>query len=413
MKAIIVGAGVGGLTSALFLNKYGIECEIYEQVPELRELGVGITLQTNAVRELGNLDLLPSLHTTGVSSQHLYYLTRRGQPVWDEPRGLAAGHDTPQFFVHRGRLQSLLYRAVMERLRDGSVHLGHRLASFARTPDGVEAHFVDRDGSPIAAATADLLIGADGIHSTVRRRINPNEGGPRWGGLILWRGAVEWPEFLGGASVLIAGGSKCKFVAYPIAPGATAKTFLTNWVVQASVGTPGSEPPHREDWSQPARREDLEPFLGKFTVPQIDVRRLIAKTGIFWEYPMCDRDPIEKWSVDRAILLGDAAHPMYPMGGNGGSQAILDAACLARELSSQSNLDDSFAAYVQERLPPTNAIAAANRTGGPENVIDVVEERAPDGFDDIERVMPRAERETIMGNYAKQAGYALVRPGGS
>ncbi len=409
MKAIIVGAGIGGLTTALFLHKYGIDCEIYDQVPSLRELGVGITLQINAVRELANLDLLPSLAEAGISSQHLYYLTRLGQPVWDEPRGIAAGHDTPQFFVHRGRLQSLLYRAVVQRLPAASVHLGHQLKSFTQTSEAITASFVDKTGAPIATATGDLLIGADGIHSTVRKHINPAEPGPRWGGLVLWRGAVEWPEFLGGASVLIAGGSTCKFVAYPIAPGENANTRLTNWVVQAKVGDAGSEPPHREDWSQPARREDLEPFLAKFAIPQIDIRELVARTDSFWEYPMCDRDPIETWSIGRATLLGDAAHPMYPMGGNGGSQAILDAAFLVRQFSTGAQLEHCLAAYVEERLPRTNAVASANRKGGPESVIDVVEERAPNGFDDIETVMPRAEREAIMNNYAKQAGYALAR----
>jgi 2-polyprenyl-6-methoxyphenol hydroxylase-like FAD-dependent oxidoreductase len=409
VKAIIIGAGVGGLTTALFFHSRGIDCELYEQVPTLRELGVGITLQTNAVKELIDLGLLPALDAVAIGSEHLYYFTRRGQLVWDEPRGLAAGYGTPQFFIHRGQLQSLLYRAVLERLPAGSLHLGHRLEAVRQSSNGVEATFVDRTGAVIATARGDLLVGADGIHSTVRRDVVPGEGEPRWSGLILWRGATNWPQFFGGASLLIAGGVSTKFVVYPIGPGATPETRLTNWAAQARMAPEGSPSPHREDWTRPARREDVAPILARFSVPQIDIRALVAATDVFWEYPMCDRDPAPRWSVGRVTLLGDAAHPMYPMGANGASQAILDASCLVNAITSHDDIGDALAAYAAERLPKTAAIVRSNRTGGPEGVIDAVEERAPNGFEDVNAVLAHAEREAIVRGYAKQGGYGRER----
>ncbi len=406
MKAVIVGAGVGGLTTALYFHGRGIDCEVYEQVPVLQELGVGITLQTNAVKMLVEVGLLPALDAVAVRSEHLYYATRRGQLVWDEPRGLAAGYDTPQFFIHRGHLQSLLYRAVLERLPAGAIHLAHRLADIRQSPNGVEATFVDRNGATIGVAGGDLLVGADGIHSTVRTHIIPGESAPRWSGLVLWRGAVDWPQFLGGASLLISGGVDTKFVTYPIAPGATPVTRLTNWAAQARVAPEGTVLPDRADWTRPARRGDLAPILDRFSVPQIDIRALVEATDVFWEYPMCDRDPAPRWSVGCVTLLGDAAHPMYPMGANGASQAILDASCLTDAILNHDAIDAALAAYAGDRLPKTAAIVRSNRTGGPEGVIDAVEARAPNGFDDVDAVLARDEREAIVRGYAKQGGYA-------
>jgi 2-polyprenyl-6-methoxyphenol hydroxylase-like FAD-dependent oxidoreductase len=133
---------------------------------------------------------------------------------------------------------------------------------------------------------------------------------------------------------------------------------------------------------------------------------LIEATPEFWEYPMCDRDPLPRWSHGRVTLLGDAAHPMYPVGSNGASQAILDARSLADALARAEHPAHGLSAYEAERLPMTAAIVRSNRTGGPEGVIDAVEELAPDGFDDIEAVLPYDERAAIVRGYATKAGFA-------
>jgi len=409
MKALIIGAGVGGLVTALMLHARGIGCAIYEQAGALAELGVGITLQTHAVKQLAGLGLLPALDEVAIRSEHLHYATKRGQPVWDEPRGLRAGYDTPQFFIHRGHLQGVLHRAVRERLPADTLRLGHRLAAISQSASGVEAAFIGRDGTPRGTAAGDLLIGADGIHSAVRAALLPGEGAARWSGLILWRGATDWPAFLGGASLLICGGVEAKFVCYPIAPGARPDTRLTNWAAITRLAPEGTPPPHRQDWSRAAPRDAVAPLLARFAVPQIDLPALVAATATFWEYPMCDRDPAPRWSEGRVTLLGDAAHPMFPMGANGASQAILDARCLADALAAGPDIVAALAAYQHERLPLTAEIVRANRTGGPEQVIDAVEALAPDGFADIDAVLPRDARAAIVRGYARMAGYGPAR----
>src|SRR5215217_2257961 len=386
MKAIIVGGGIGGLTTALMLRARGIDCELFEQSDTIRELGVGINTLPHAIRELTGLGLLDRLDAAAVRTDQLYYLNRHGQEVWREPRGLDAGHDVPQFSVHRGRLQSVIHRAVEERLGPEAIHTGCRLGTFAQHEGGVVAHFFDRTGAHVKAARGDILVGADGIHSRVREMLFPDEGPPCWNGIMLWRGALDWPAFLTGRSMIVAGGMAAKCVVYPIAEGSRSDRRLTNWAVAAKIGDASTPMPHKEDWSRPGRMEELKAHLQLFRIPFVDVRRLIEATPEFWEYPMCDRDPLPRWSHGRVTLLGDAAHPMYPVGSNGASQAILDARALADRLQSSEHPMAALHAYEAERLPKTAEIVRANRKGGPEGVIDAVEALAPDGFTDIEAV---------------------------
>ena len=135
---------------------------------------------------------------------------------------------------------------------------------------------------------------------------------------------------------------------------------------------------------------------------------MVETTGEFWEYPLCDRDPLPRWSHGRVTLLGDAAHPMYPVGSNGASQAILDARCLADALVSSEHPRQALLAYEQKRLPMTADIVCANRRGGPEGVIDAVEQLAPDGFDNVDKVLSYSQREAIVRGYASKAGFAAV-----
>jgi 2-polyprenyl-6-methoxyphenol hydroxylase-like FAD-dependent oxidoreductase len=407
MKAIIVGAGIGGICTALMLHKRGVACEVYEQANEIRELGVGLTLLPHAVKQLVELDLLAELDRIAIRSAHLRFLTRRGQGVWDEPRGMAAGYDVPQFFIHRGRLHGVLHEALRRRA-PGALRLDRRLTDYSQSGGRVTARFVDKDGRG-HVAEGDVLIGADGIHSAVRRQMLPDEGAPRWSGLMLWRGAVERPAFLDGATVMILGGVDAKFVVYPIAPGSEPGLKLTNWAVMIRLAPDGAEPPSRENWSKVGDRAELTPYLDRFKSDVVDLAGVVAATETFWEYPMCDREPIENWTQGRATLLGDAAHPMYPMGANGASQAILDARRLADELARSTNIEAALAAYQADRLPNTTAIVFSNRKGGPEGVIDAVEARAPEGFADIDEVMSRAERQAFMTGYARQAGFAVAQ----
>jgi 2-polyprenyl-6-methoxyphenol hydroxylase-like FAD-dependent oxidoreductase len=411
MKAIIIGAGIGGLTTALMLHSRGIDCEVFEQSPAIHELGVGINVLPIAIGELAELGLIDALDKVAIRTRELVYMTRRGQQVWHEARGLDAGFEHPQFSIHRGRLQAVIARAVFERLGSDRVHLGQRLQDFQQDARGVQASFIDARGQPGMSVSADLLIGADGIHSTVRSHLFPQEGPPSWGGLMLWRGATDWPAFQDGKTMLIAGGLGAKAVVYPIATGAHDGERLTNWAILSRIGEAGTPPPRKQDWSRPGEREELMSRVGAFMLPQVDIAALIAATAEFWEYPMCDRDPLPRWSHGRITLLGDAAHPMYPVGSNGASQAILDSRCLADELSKgEVGISDALARYEADRLPKTAAIVISNRSGGPEGVIDAVEALAPDGFADIEAVLPLEERRKIVQGATRLSSAAAARP---
>lgn len=406
MKAIVVGGGIGGLTTALMLKDRGLEAEVYEQSSEIRELGVGINTLPHAIKELKKLGLLARLDEVGLRTYELIYTNRFGQEIWREPRGIEAGFDVPQFSIHRGRLQTVVHEAVKQRLGAGAIHTGCRLGAYSQDEGGVTAWFFDREGRHVKTARGDVLIGADGIHSFVRASLFPHEGPPSWNGILLWRGASEWPAFLTGRSMIVAGGMREKLVVYPIAEGYRPGLKLMNWAVAVKLGDGSSPPPRKEDWSRPGKREELMPHVARFRIPQLNVPALIEATPEFYEYPMCDRDPLPAWTHGRVTLLGDAAHPMYPVGSNGASQAILDARCLADRLAGAEHPMAALRAYEAERLPKTAEIVRSNRRGGPEGVIDAVEALAPDGFDDIDAVLSHAEREAIVKGYAQKAGFA-------
>ncbi|MRX52291.1 FAD-binding protein [Paracoccus sp. S-4012] len=411
MRVIIAGAGIGGLTAALDLHRAGIACTVYEKVPELMQLGVGITLLPHAINHLAELGLLDTLDRVGIRTERMIYRTRQGQDVWDTPRGIAAGYDVPQISIHRGDLQSVLLDAVTERLPAGTVRLDAALESVTQHEGGVTAIFRRADGSHFTDC-ADALVGADGIHSALRRHLFPGEGQPHWSGLMLWRGAVDWPAFMDGRTIINSGGIARKFIFYPIGPGNTPGTQLMNWACVVRQAEPGAPTPGRESWNSEAKQEVLLPILDDFTVPETDIHAMIRATPVFWDFPMCDRDPLTRWTHGRVTLMGDAAHPMYPFGANGAAQAILDAEALGRHLASGAVLE-GLAAYEAERLPKVNEVVANNRAGGPERVIDEAEARAaslPGGrFDDLEAILPAAERDAIVNGYARIAGFDAER----
>jgi 5-methylphenazine-1-carboxylate 1-monooxygenase len=380
MRVIIVGAGIGGLATALMLHRRGIRAEIYEQAAEVREVGVGINTLPHAIRELAELDLLPALDRVAIRTKELAYFNRQGQEVWREPRGIDAGHPVPQFSIHRGRLQAVLYDAVRERLGPDAVRTGLSLAGFLQDEAGVTAHFTDAlKGDAGRTVRGDVLVACDGIHSVVRRRFFPDEGPPRWDGVLMWRGATEWGPWGDGRTMAIGGGMGAKCVLYPIAEAEGGRQLM-NWVVFVKMADGKVSPPPKESWSRPAHRSQVLPYAKRFALPDFDLAALVEATPQIFEYPMCDRDPLPRWTHGRVTLLGDAAHPMYPVGSNGASQAILDARALGDALARAEHPMQALHAYEAERRPKTAEIVLLNRKGGPERVIDEVEKRAPAGF---------------------------------
>lgn len=412
MRVLIAGAGIGGLTTALMLHARGLPCQLWEAAREVREVGVGINVLPHAIQEFDRLGLLDALDRVAVRTSHLYYYTRNGQQVWDEPRGMLAGHEVPQFSIHRGRLQKTLHDAVIDRLGQDAVQCGRRLAGFVQDEGGVTAQFTDTtEGGPAQVARGDVLICADGIHSAGRRQFYPGEGAPSWNGVSMWRGAVVAEPWRDGTVMAIGGGFGAKLVLYPIAPPESDGRQLMNWVVNVRTKDPSISPPPPDSWSRRVPLATVLPHAGRFRVPEYDIEALVRATAEIYEYPMADRDPLPRWTFGRVTLLGDAAHPMYPVGSNGASQAVLDARCLTDALASQPHPRAALWAYEAERRPKTAEIVAQNRKGGPEGVIDAVEKLAPAGFDDIDTVLSRDDREALVKGYAKMAGFALVRRG--
>jgi 2-polyprenyl-6-methoxyphenol hydroxylase-like FAD-dependent oxidoreductase len=407
MKVIIAGGGVGGLVTGLMLHARGIDCEIFEQSDAIRELGVGINTLPHAIKELADLGLLDRLDAVAIRTYELIYANRFGQEIWREPRGVDAGYEVPQFSIHRGRLHAMLWQAARECLGTAALSPDRRLIGYTQHADHVEATFQEAGGTR-EVLTGEALIGADGIHSTLRASLHPDDPGISWNGIQMWRGAVDWPAFDGGDSMVIAGDAVAKLVLYPIGPGATENTRLTNWVIYARVAEPGTPPPARENWSRLGQYDAFRHLAERLHLPFIDISQLIQSTAEIFEYPMCDRDPLPWWTQARVTLLGDAAHPMYPVGSNGASQAILDARCLC-DLLAKHSAPEALLAYEADRLPATAAVVASNRVGGPERVIDLVANRAPDGFAQIEDIATEAELAGIVRGYAQLAGFSGQR----
>lgn len=216
----------------------------------------------------------------------------------------------------------LLLEAVRERLGVERVHLNHSLDSFEQdepTSSPVTLTFAQKkSGAPSSTPTftSDLVIAADGINSTVRRHLYLSEGPPNFSGRILWRGCLEREAFLTSASMIWSGHANQKFIAYPIMKYSDRSKSLVNWIAELRVrdeDDPDTTPPEKADWLNTVPKEKFAPKFREWTFGFLNVPDLIEKTERVYEYPMCDRTPVERWSFGRLTLLGDAAHPMYPM----------------------------------------------------------------------------------------------------
>lgn len=403
---LIIGAGIGGLVTALSLHAAGYACEIYESVNEIKALGVGINLLPHAARELDELGVLERLLEVSVQPTTLRYFTRRGQPIWSEARGLAAGYRWPQLSIHRGVLQQTLLEITRERIGAAHIHTGHHLHNVFSDESGATAEFcAGRRGPHLATIRGSMVIAADGIHSVVRALHYPNEGMPRWNGALLWRGSAEIDPLFDGRTMVWAGHPDLKFVGYPIRDLPNGKQ-LFNFI--AEFRTQNQQLAEREDWNQPGVLSDFIDRFEDWRFDWLDVPALIRSAPGTYRFPMVDRDPVERWTFGRTTLLGDAAHPMYPIGSNGASQAILDARVLAGCLQSYPNdYATALERYDNIRRPATAKIVLANRGFGPEMPMKLVEERAPNGFTHINDVITPDEILQVTEGYRATAGFAL------
>lgn len=405
MTVLIAGGGIAGLTLALSCHQAGIACRVFEQMDALKPLGVGINLQPHAVRELFELGLEPELEAIGVKTREVAYFSKTGRAIWAEPRGRHAGYNWPQYSVHRGALQMMLFDAVRERLGQDAVVTGARVTGFREGPNTVQAS-IAANGGVDADCQGTVLIGCDGIHSQLRHAFHPHEGPPVWGGSILWRGTALAKPFLSGATMAMAGHEAQKFVTYPIIrPDPESGMQLINFI--AELKTDPSKGWRREDYNRTANLDDFLPVFEDWRFDWLDIPALILSAEQIFEYPMIDRNPLPRWTQGRVTLLGDAAHPMYPIGSNGASQAIIDARVLVREFMDKGVGPEALDAYECERREATSTIVLANRANGPDQVIQMVEERCGGVFDNIDDIITREERVAIAAGYKKLAGFDI------
>jgi 2-polyprenyl-6-methoxyphenol hydroxylase-like FAD-dependent oxidoreductase len=405
MKILIAGAGIGGLSAALSLHKAGFDVHVYESAKEIKALGVGINLLPHAVRVLTNLGLHHEMSKVAVPTSELVYFNKFGQKIWQESRGQFAGYKWPQYSIHRGTLQMIFLEAVKRELGEDRLYMAHTLQHCTNTGNAVEASFINKETKElIATVQADVLIGADGIHSVVRKQFYPDEGAPKFSGIILHRGITRAKSFLTSSSMIMAGYPAQKFVAYPITPALDEEgNQLINWIADLQVDATQTIPV--QDWNRKADKQKLVSAFSGWKFDWLNIPTMISDAVAVYEFPMSDRDPVSKWSFDRITLLGDAAHPMYPIGSNGASQAILDVESLTSAFQKNEDPVLALRQYESERLPATTNIVLHNRQMGPEQVMQIAEERAPGGFKNIQDVISQQELEAIAARYKKLAGF--------
>ncbi|MGB6163720.1 MAG: flavin-dependent oxidoreductase [Pseudonocardiaceae bacterium] len=406
MDVLIAGAGLGGLSAALSLHAAGIEVRVIDAARELRAMGVGINILPHATRELVELGLADELAATGIPTRELISYDRFGSRICGEPRGLAAGYRWPQYSIHRGELQMMLLHAVRQRLGAEAVRTGLAVERCEDSGAQVSVELRDRWTGRLVIESADVLVGADGINSAVRAQLHPTEGPPIWNGIHLWRGVTDTDPFLDGRTMILSGANPI-VVAYPVSRIAEQHgRSSVNWGVAARLAQPTHAP--LGDWHHLGGLADVLPHVADRCFAWLDMPALVRAAPRIWEYPMVDRDPLPHWGTGRISLLGDAAHPMYPHGSNGGTQAIIDGRVLAWELARADNPVAGLAAYEDARRERMNALVVSNRQGGPERIVQLVEQRAPHGFTRIEDVITNDELDSIARQYQKTAGFDVT-----
>jgi 2-polyprenyl-6-methoxyphenol hydroxylase-like FAD-dependent oxidoreductase len=403
---LIAGGGIGGLSLALTLHQIGVPCLVFEAVPQLQPLGVGINLQPNAVRELFDLGLGESaLDTIGIQAREWALVGRNGKDIYAEPRGRLAGYRWPQYSVHRGQLQMLLYRTVLERLGADALRLGHRVVGYRNEDGRVVALIETRDGRRLEARGA-LLVAADGLHSAVRAQMHPEQPPIHWGGAIMWRGTTRGVPIRTGASFVGLGSLKHRVVFYPISQPDPASGLATiNWIAEITVDN--SQGWAHGDWNRRVALSEFAHHFEGWDFGWLDVPALLRGASEVFEYPMIDRDPVPTWVDGRVALLGDAAHVMYPVGSNGASQAIVDARVLGAALVEHGVQPAALSSYDGKLCAEMSALVLRNRGSGPFGLLGLVDERCGGVFEDIDQVIPAAEREAYMARYKAAAGFAI------
>lgn len=408
MTIAIIGGGIGGLSLALALHQRGLPCDVYETVPEVKEIGVGITLLPHAVRELSSLGLQVELEAAGIENLESVFFNRYGQYIYREPRGRHAGHALPELGIHRGKLHRILFDAVLSRLGAAHVHTRHRCVQALQSESSAVLYFTDTlTGAQLAPVHADVVVACDGVNSTLRKQFYPAEK-VAFAGINTWRGVTRHRPILTGKSYIRIGSLDTgKMVIYPIVDSQDSNGMqLINWVAETR-----REGDAMNDWNRIGSGADFLDIFKDWVFDWLDVPALIKGADSILEYPMVDKDPVGQWTFGRVTLLGDAAHPMYPRGSNGSAQAIIDARVLAEQLAlaqlGGSDVRGALLAYEALRREPTSKIVLTNRSTPPDFIIMKADELSGGKpFGHIDDLISQAELKAISDNYAKIAGFS-------
>ena len=405
MEIAIAGGGIAGLALALNLHNRGISCRVYERSPEVKEIGVGITLLPHAMKEFAALGLDKQLEAQGIENLESCFFNRFGQLIYKEPRGRHAGYSLPEVGIHRGRLHLTLFNAARERLGADRVITDRKCIGFDQDANGVTAHFETSTGGKLSSVRADALIACDGVNSVIRKQLYPNDA-IAFGGINTWRGITKRKPILSGRSYMRVGSIKTgKIVIYPIINDVDGQgNQLINWMAEIE----GSNL-HKNDWNEAGKLEDFHHIYKDWKFDWLDVSALIRDSEMILEYPMVDKDPVDKWTFGRVTLAGDAAHPMYPRGSNGAAQGSIDARTLADCLAREKDAVAALAAYDAARVGPANKVVLTNRSNPPDFINIKVEELVGDKpFDNLDNYITQDELRALSDNYKKVAGFSLT-----
>lgn len=352
LHVLIVGAGIGGLATALALQRSRIRVSVFEQAPALGEVGAGLTLASNATRVLEHLGLGVVLADLGVvPGRGAVKDYRTGRTLVDIPRGTTQVErfGAPYCQIHRNDLHEALVAAVRS-ADPGCLHLGHSLEDFGQDEQGVTALFANGQ-----TARGDVLIGCDGIRSTVRARLFGMED-PRFTGYVAWRGLVPIER--------LAEGMLVPDSAVWIGPG----HFLTRYKIRRGkllnyIAMARTKNWVEEGWSV---RSTVESLLAEFRDFDPVARSILMATppDKCFKWGIFDRDPLPVWTSGRVTLLGDAAHPTTPFLGQAAAMALEDALVLVRALVAAGSIPEALTRYERARVTRANFVLMASRENG-------------------------------------------------
>ncbi|MFZ7090251.1 flavin-dependent oxidoreductase [Primorskyibacter sp. 2E233] len=401
---MIAGGGIGGLSVALTLHQIGVPCVVFESVRDLKPLGVGINLQPNAVRELYDMGIgAEALDRVGVPALEWALVGLNGNDVYAEPRGTFAGYDWPQYAVHRGQFHMLLYQSFIERAGAEAMRLGHKVTGYRKNADGSVTALIDGPDGAIEQ-TGTLLIDAEGIHSACRAQMHPDQPPIHWGGAIMWRGTTRAKPIRTGSSFVGLGTHKHRMVIYPISHPDEDGLATINWIAEMTLDP--SEGWSKSGWFKPVEIDEFAHHFEDFKYDWLDVPEMLRGADIAYENPMIDRDPVPTWVDGPVALMGDAAHAMYPTGSNGASQAVIDARALGAAMVDHGVTETALQAYDAQLCAPVSELILRNRGAGPFGLLTLVDERCGGEFDNIDDIIPEAERTAFMAAYKAAAGFA-------